>query len=81
MNSSLIQSQAAAEDPFGEDDLPARASNSRGILVRVPLDVRKRLKHLALDQNTTLQALMVEAINDLLIKLEAIPPGPKPLSD
>jgi hypothetical protein len=40
----------------------------RGLLIRVNADGLRALRQLALDQDTTLQALGIEALNDLLRK-------------
>jgi len=46
----------------------AAADRERGILTRINADGLKALRQLALDRDTTLQALMIEAANDLLRK-------------
>jgi hypothetical protein len=46
---------------------PAGAA-ARGILTRINPEGLKALRQLALDRDTTLQALMIEAANDLLRK-------------
>jgi hypothetical protein len=38
----------------------------RGLLIRVNADGLKALRQLALDEDTTLQSLAIEALNDLL---------------
>ena len=37
-----------------------------GVMLHVDPELRRRLRHLALDEDTTLQALGVEALEDLL---------------
>jgi hypothetical protein len=44
------------------------AAAARGILTRINPEGLKALRQLALDRDTTLQALMIEAANDLLRK-------------
>jgi hypothetical protein len=54
----------------------ARASapvSARGILTRINPEGLKALRQLALDQDTTVQALMIEAANDLLRKYKRRP--------
>ena len=46
----------------------APADRERGILTRVNADGLRALKLLAIERDTTLQALSVEALNDLLAK-------------
>jgi hypothetical protein len=49
----------------GQASSPAAA---RGILTRINPEGLKALRQLALDRDTTVQALMIEAANDLLRK-------------
>ena len=51
----------------------------RGLLIRVNADGLRALRQLALDQDTTLQSLAVEALNDLLKKRGAKPVVANPL--
>jgi len=54
----------------------AQASASiaaRGILTRINAEGLKALRQLALDRDTTVQALMIEAVNDLLRKYRRRP--------
>ena len=51
----------------------------RGLLVRVNADGLRALRQLALDEDTTLQALAIEALNDLLRKRGAKPLVANPL--
>jgi hypothetical protein len=53
----------------------------RGLLVRVNADGLRALRQLALDEDTTLQALGVEAFNDLLRKHGSRPVVANPLAD
>jgi hypothetical protein len=46
---------------------------ARGILTRINSEGLKALRHLALDRDTTVQALMIEAANDLLRKYRRRP--------
>jgi len=64
-----IMPTVTASDSIGDFSDPAAAPR-KGILVRVPRERRKALRQLALDHDTTLQALMVEAIDDLMVKHE-----------
>ena len=51
----------------------------RGLLVRLNPDGLRALRQLALDEDTTLQALAIEALNDLLKKRRAKPVVANPL--
>jgi hypothetical protein len=51
----------------------------RGLLVRVNADGLRALRQLALDEDTTLQSLAIEALNDLLKKRGAKPVVANPL--
>jgi hypothetical protein len=53
----------------------------RGLLVRVNADGLRALRQLALDEDTTLQALGIEALNDLLRKHGSRPVVANPLAD
>ena len=56
--------------------ITARASTpvaARGILTRINAEGLKALRQLALDRDTTVQALMIEAVNDLLRKYRRRP--------
>ena len=46
---------------------------ARGILTRINAEGLKALRQLALDRDTTVQALMIEAVNDLLRKYRRRP--------
>jgi hypothetical protein len=46
---------------------------ARGILTRINPEGLKALRQLALDRDTTVQALMIEAANDLLRKYKRRP--------
>ena len=46
---------------------------ARGILTRINAEGLKALRQLALDRDTTVQALMIEAANDLLRKYRRRP--------
>jgi len=54
---------------------------SRGVLIRVNATGLKALRQLALDRDTTLQALGIEAFNDLLRKHGSRPVVANPLAD
>jgi hypothetical protein len=51
----------------------------RSLLIRVNADGLRALRQLALDEDTTLQALAVEALNDLLKRRGARPVVTNPL--
>jgi hypothetical protein len=51
----------------------------RGLLIRVNADGLRALRQLALDEDTTLQSLAIEALNDLLKKHGAKPIVRNPL--
>lgn len=55
-------------DPFNDmsDQEPSLAS--KGILVRVSKTARADLKRLAVDLDTSMQGLLVQAINDILVR-------------
>ena len=53
----------------------------KGILARVNADGLKALRILAIERDTTLQALVVEALNDLLGKYGKRPNVKNPLRD
>ena len=57
-----------ASDPFDNmsDQEPSPAS--KGILVRVNKTTRADLKRLAIDLDTSMQGLLVQAINDILVR-------------
>ena len=59
-----------------EDD---PAEEARGILTRVNPDGLRALKLLAIERDTTLQGLAVEALNDLLVKYGKRPVVRNPL--
>jgi hypothetical protein len=59
---------------------PRRAERDvRGLLIRVNADGLRALRQLALDEDTTLQSLAIEALNDLLKKRGAKPAVANPL--
>ena len=53
----------------------------RGLLIRVNVDGLRALRQLALDRDTTLEALGIEAFNDLLRKHGSRPVVVNPLAD
>jgi hypothetical protein len=55
-------------DPFEGENAAANGTEParRGILVRVSPELRRRLKLAALNRGVTVQALMLEAITELL---------------
>lgn len=64
-------------DPIGDDFGPASAETAaearRGVLVRMSPDARRALRRLTLDEDTTVQSLMIEAIDALFVK-KGLPP-------
>jgi hypothetical protein len=65
------------DNSFGAGGLhpSATAEDRRGVLVRVSMDVRRKLKLVAINRNTTVQDLLVEAIAAIL---EEPDPAPRP---
>jgi len=60
---------APAADPFGAEDAgdnEADAVARRGILVRVDPKIREQLKLLAIERDTSVQALLLDAIRFVL---------------
>jgi hypothetical protein len=57
------------------------AGRSRGLLARINPEGLKALKMLAVERDTTLQALLMEAANDLLSKYGRRPVARNPLLD
>jgi len=51
----------------------AASVTARGVLTRINPEGLKALRQLALDRDTTVQALMIEAMNDLLRKYRRRP--------
>jgi hypothetical protein len=66
---------ADSEIAFHATDLIATPAEGRrgNIMVRLPFEARHALRQLALDRSSTVQALMIEAINLLMIKYEKPP--------
>jgi hypothetical protein len=62
----------ARKRPSAASARPAKAHRARaeqdvrGLLIRINADGLKALRQLALDEDTTLQSLAIEALNDLL---------------
>jgi hypothetical protein len=80
-NNTLSAALAASSDHASEDTFggpgtatPADAAR-RGILVRVSQELRRELKRTAIARDTTVQALLLEAI---AVVLEEPPSAPKP---
>jgi hypothetical protein len=63
-------SKRRGEVKTAQAGVPAAA---RGILTRINPEGLKALRQLALDRDTTVQALMIEAANDLLRKYRRRP--------
>lgn len=59
----LAAAMTRAADTIPE---PTAAADRKVLLVRLDPDTMRRLKHLAVDRNATLQALATEAIDRLL---------------
>lgn len=69
--STLSKRMTAAQAVSGDDSFPETAPasvKSGNVLIRMSHPARKELHQLALDENTTLQKLMVEAVRDLMVK-------------
>ena len=58
-----------------------RRDRGKGVLARVNADGLKALRILAIERDTTLQALVLEALNDLLAKHGKRPSLKNPLLD
>jgi hypothetical protein len=69
----------AGVKPRGHDRRPTNSGIGKGILARVNADGLKALRILANERDTTLQALTVEALNDLLPKYDKRPTVKNPL--
>ena len=65
--------------PPGREERDDKGREVRGILVRVNPAGSKALRQLALDRDQSLQALAVEAFNDVLKKYGARPVVENPL--
>jgi hypothetical protein len=71
IDESLAAAEAASEtDSFDSPVSPAaeRGDDRRGILVRVAPSIRRELKVLSAERGTSVQVLMVQAINELLAR-------------
>jgi len=71
IDESLANAEAASEtDSFENPASPAaeREDDRRGILVRVAPSIRRELKVLSAERGTSVQVLMVHAINELLAR-------------
>jgi len=60
--------EAAAQPGGKEPRRKTQPDGRRGILVRARPEAWRALKLIALDEETTLQGVMTEAINDYLVK-------------
>lgn len=69
--------KSSKDNSFGDSvsQPSAIAEDRRGVLVRVDVDIRRKLKLLAINRNTTVQDLMLEAIAAILEEPNS---GPKP---
>ncbi len=63
---------AAVLDAKGRND--GADSGNVQLLIRLPPETRRALKHLAADNDTSVQKLMEEALEDLFIKYK-LPPS------
>lgn len=68
-------SLAAAVAKMQEPSAPPPRAKARAvggetkqILTRIPPEAHRQLKYIAFDEGTEIQALMVEALNDLFVK-------------
>jgi hypothetical protein len=68
---------APVADPFGDDgDPPSNRDEERcGILVRVTPDLRQQIKLAAIHRRTSVQALLLQAVLEVLKESE---PSPRP---
>jgi hypothetical protein len=73
----MVKRAANREGSRPKRDAPA--DESRGILTRVNVDGLRALKILAIERDTTLQGLAVEAFNDVLAKYGKRPVVTNPL--
>lgn len=62
---------AAALDANGGDDVAN--SGKVQLLIRLPRETRRALKHLATDGDTSVQKLIEEALADLFMKYRRLP--------
>ena len=63
---SATQAAVAHEIPANDEALPEAKDRRVQVLVRMTQPERKALRQIALDQDTTVQALVEDAIRDLL---------------
>ncbi len=73
IDESLAAADAAATAPADSFERPVGGTQApdaqrRGILVRVSPSIRRELKLLSFERGSSVQVLMVEAINQLLAK-------------
>ena len=57
-----------ASDRVGQEDLPPSRVGKRQVAAYFPVPVQKQLKHLAVENDTTVQNILAEALNDLFAK-------------
>ena len=76
----MARKRRSAASPRAAKAHQARVQRDvRGLLIRINADGLRALRQLALDEDTTLQSLAVEALNDLLKKRGAKPVVTNPL--
>jgi len=63
--SDVVQRAASAPRPAAASG-GGSGGETRGLLLRVPMDLHRELRQLAVDEDTTLQALGVAALRALL---------------
>lgn len=72
IDESLAAAEAAAgaTDSFDKPSAAAADADAmrRGILVRVTPSIRRELKLLSIERGSSMQHLMIEAINEVLVK-------------
>ena len=61
---------AARTDKHTRSQVPSQSDPgvTKGLLLRLPVDLHRKLRQLSLDEDTSLQALGVEALEQLLEK-------------
>lgn len=59
----IVQKNTASQT---ESNLPGNVRNTKGVILRLPPHMHQALRQLALDEGTSLQALGIEALEQLL---------------
>ena len=66
--SGRLASKASREAPRGKGEGPEPKPRTKGLIVRLSPEAWRVLKLLSVEQETSLQAIMAEALNDHLRK-------------